>query len=49
MTVNDIFEFLNGIAPVNTAAILIAGILVGDPSAEVSWARLWRLTAPRPL
>lgn len=39
MTVNDIFEFLNGIAPVNTACDFDnAGILVGDPSAEVSGA-----------
>lgn len=39
MTVNDIFEFLNGIAPVNTACDFDnAGILVGNPSAEVSGA-----------
>ena len=39
MTVNDIFEFLNDIAPVNTACDFDnAGILVGDPSAEVSGA-----------
>ena len=39
MTVNDIFEFLNGIAPVNTACDFDnAGILVGDPSAEVNGA-----------
>ena len=39
MTVNDIFEFLNGIAPVNTACDFDnAGILVGDPSADVSGA-----------
>ena len=39
MTVNDIFEFLNDIAPANTACdVDNAGILVGDPSADVSGA-----------
>ena len=39
MTVKDIFDFLNGIAPVNTACDFDnVGILVGDPSAEVSGA-----------
>ena len=39
MTVNDIFEFLNDIAPANTACDFDnAGILVGDPSADVSGA-----------
>lgn len=39
MTVKDIFDFLNGIAPVNTACNFDnVGILVGDPSAEVSGA-----------
>ena len=39
MTVKDIFDYLNGIAPVNTACDFDnVGILVGDPSAEVSGA-----------
>lgn len=39
MTVKDIFDFLNGLAPVNTACDFDnVGILVGDPSAEVSGA-----------
>ncbi len=39
MTVKDIYNFLNGIAPVNTACDFDnVGILVGDPSAEVSGA-----------
>lgn len=39
MTVKDIFDFLNRIAPVNTACNFDnVGILVGDPSAEVSGA-----------
>lgn len=39
MTVKDIFDFLNGLAPVNTACDFDnVGILVGDPSAELSGA-----------